>query len=94
MSPREVVDKLNDFLYENYGDNYEGALFCHSYNFAYDSIYFGDILIYHSENNERKFSEDDNEYECLFEYCKKEFYKMAKCLFDLANTLIKNEDSN
>ena len=91
ISPKEAVDMLNDLLYEKYGDNYSGDVFWLKSNYHYNIISFGNITIYHSEDNNREFSEKHNEYECLFEYCKKEFYRITKEMFELATDLIKKD---
>lgn len=65
----KLVEELNDELYDKHDDPEE----CFYYIMAgfVDEIGFGDLTLWHSEDDTRKFSEKKNEYEPLKPHIKK-----------------------
>lgn len=76
----EIVDKLNDMIWGENAEHEENfdVSFSYKYNTTYEQIYFEDILIWCSNNEERTFIEDINDYEDLYTFCVKKFYEISK----------------
>ena len=62
----EIVDELNETLPEN-----AEQFFSFTYLSYWVAISFGDIQLWDSENDDREFDEDKNEYKPLLPYLKK-----------------------
>ena len=84
----EVVDTLNDkIMGEDWVQNL-GHCFVLQYSTYYAQILFNDIVMWCSENDEREYNEDKDEFEPLLKYIKKVFtYKLQEIyqLNDLIN---------
>lgn len=72
---KEMVGKLNDRLFE-IDDEYES---CNSFIYSScghcESILFGDTLLWNSEDDDREYNEETNEYEDLKTFVVKQFNK-------------------
>ena len=69
----DIVEKLNQWIYEKYDDPYNQFGVCsNGYMIA---VEFNRECIWDSENDEREFYEDINEYEDLETHIKLEFNK-------------------
>lgn len=89
MKPIEVVDKLNELIWGENAEHTENFHLYFSYNYytTYEQIMFEDMVLWCSENDERSFNEEINDYEDLLQFCKRQFcYKGNKML--ILNKLI------
>lgn len=68
----KVVDELNELLPEG-TVHYFGLVYA-SY---WTAITFGEIQLWCSENDDREFNEDENDWEPLLPYLKKQFCKIG-----------------
>jgi len=59
----QIVNELNQELYEKNGEVELEDNFYYSTDGDVDAILFGDKVLWHSENDDRKFIEDKNDYE-------------------------------
>lgn len=89
-----VVDELNTLIWGNEAENEENLhlSFEYYYNSLYEKIKYNGIELWSSEDELRDFSEEKQEYEDLFEFCKKEFFRMTEKMVNLSNLI--NEKSN
>jgi hypothetical protein len=81
-----AIDTLNDELYKAHGDNYD-----YEREYAYTTngnmllIHFGEILIHNSEDDDRDWIEDKDDYEPAIPYLKRmlarEVNKILECVF-------------
>lgn len=85
----DVVDKLNDSLWGEevlHEENFHQT-FSYRYYSTFEQIYYNDILIWCSENEEREWLEENNDYEDLYFFCRKRFSQEMNDLIRL-NTLV------
>ena len=77
----EIVRELNTELYERFGE------FEHNFSYAtngfVDCITFNDHLIWDSENDEREWLDDKNEYEPFIPFLKRVFNEYADSIMEL-----------
>jgi len=66
----ELVGELNDEMYNIHGDDTMEQWFYTSSGYI-DIIGFGDIVLWNSEDNERKWIEKKNDYEPMIPFLKK-----------------------
>lgn len=77
----EVVDALNEILFD---ENLEAEFYFSLETTTYFSaIKFMDYVLWCSENDERKYIEEIDDYEPLLGFCQKEFNKYADRLHKL-----------
>ena len=90
MKPIEIVDTLNDLIWGENAEHEENFHLCFSYHYytTYEQITFEDIVLWCSENDEREFNEETNEYEDLLQFCKRQFCLIGNKMLTL-NKLIK-----
>lgn len=86
----EVLEELNDWIFETYGENYNGWMFELRTNLYSDYIYFGEMLLWYNDNDGREFNEEKNDYEPLVPFIKKKLKerinKTNKLFEDEGNT--------
>ena len=71
-----IVGKLNSRLYDNHGNtDYFYSLSSTGYC---NLIFFGDVMLWSSEDDMRKFDEKTGEYEDMEKFLKKELKKIGK----------------
>ena len=90
MKPIEVVDALNDLIWgvdAEHKENFDMS-FSYHYNTICERIMFEDIVLWCSENDEREFIEEINDYEDLLQFCKKQFCLIGNKML-IINKLIK-----
>lgn len=92
-NPKEVVDELNSLIWGKDAEHEENFPLCFEYRYStyYEAIYYNDLLLWHSEIEEREFDEELNDYTDLLVYCKKEFCKIGNQMLIL-NKLIKGNE--
>ena len=69
----QVVDELNNLLWKKYQE--EEFQFKFSSNGYYNAILFNDYMLWYSDEDDREFNEETNDYEPLKEFIIKEFNK-------------------
>ena len=84
----EVVEKINDELYEKYSNNLENMPvvsitflgYCTYINLIIPSVNWvmPEFLLYDSENEDRIFYEKSGKYETYYKYIKRKFLKIKK----------------
>lgn len=89
MTPKEVVDELNDLIW-NEKTEYYNLSFSYRYCTTYEAIYFEEYLLWCSEDDERKWIEDKQDYEDLLQYCKRKFSEFGDTISNL-NLLLNKE---
>ena len=89
MKPIEVVDKLNELIWGEDAEHEENfdVCFYYIYRTDYEQIYFMEHLLWCSENEEREWKEENNDYEDLFQFCKRQFCNIGNRMLIL-NKLI------
>lgn len=78
MNYLKLVEELNEELYDKHGD-VEGQFFFMANGYI-DIIGFGDITLWHSEDDDRKFIEKKDDYEPLKPYIKRKLKEYGKLL--------------
>jgi len=93
MKPIEVVDKLNELIWgEGAGHEENFHLnFLYEYGTTFESIKFENFTLWCSANEERCWSEENQDYEDLLQYCITEFCKIGNNMLIL-NKLLKDND--
>lgn len=74
----ELINELNEELYDKHGEVEEHFFF--TTNGFIDLIGFGDITIWNSEDDGRKWIEKNNDYEPMKPFIKRELKKYLKKL--------------
>lgn len=82
MGYLEIVQELNSELYDNH--RYEGEQFFYTANGFVDIIGFGNILLWHSEDDDRERVEEENDYEPMKPFIKRKLRDYAKNLTKLS----------
>ena len=77
----KAIDNLNQELFDNHREEY--ARFNIRCNDAYWIVYFDEIPICNSENDERNFDNDANEYEDIKIHIKRKFNEYVDMLVAL-----------
>lgn len=88
MSPRkliDVIDDLNEELFHKVGE--EEISFSIGTNGACHFVEFGSILLWNSEDDERIFIEENNEYEPMNLFLKRQLIKYSSHLNSIAHKL-------
>lgn len=67
----EIVRELNVELYEIHNEEYQS--FSYMSNGYYDAVYFEEHVLWDSENDNREFIEETNDYEPFLPFIKREF---------------------
>jgi hypothetical protein len=75
----DIVNELNDNLYKIFGDDIE-YFFSYETNGYIDVILFGDHILWNSDNDDRMFIEEKNDYEPLSPFIKKQFNQYVDML--------------
>lgn len=81
----DLVDDLNEELYNKFGDDLNTYYYYTSYGFV-DEIGFGKVSLWDSENDDRNFLEDKNDYEPLKPFIKKQLTESGKVLMKYSRT--------
>jgi hypothetical protein len=81
-----AVETLNEEIYEVYGDDYHYEReYSYTTNGSVFLVHFGEILIHNSEDDDREWIEEKNEYEPAVPYLKRmlkrECNKIMECDF-------------
>lgn len=83
MDYLKLVEELNQEIYEKHGYT-EEQFFLTANGFIY-ILGFGDITLWHSEDDDRKWIEKKNDYEPMKPFIKRKLKKYAKRLSVLAS---------
>jgi len=83
MDYLKLVEELNQDIYDKHGETEEQFFF--TTNGFVDIIGFGDITLWHSENDDRKWIEKKNDYEPIKPFIKRELKKYGKKLTVLSS---------
>ena len=68
----DIIETLNNGLYEKFGDNsIIEYLYSFSSNGYHCTISLGEVLLYNSMEDDRDFDEDKNDYEDILVYVKR-----------------------
>jgi hypothetical protein len=80
MKPIEVVDELNDLIWGKNAEHEENFHlgFTYVYGTTFEVIQLENFILWNSENEERCWSEENQDYEDLLVYCIKEFNDLNK----------------
>ena len=91
MNPKEVVDELNNLIWGDNAEHEENFSFSFSYryNTTSEAIFFEDLLLWCSENEERDWVEGMEDYEDLFMFCIKQFSSINSDRQKLCNLINK-----
>lgn len=89
MKPIEVVDALNDLIWGKDAEHEENfhLAFTYVYSTTSEVIQFGDSILWNSEDEDRCWLEELNDYEDLLQYCIKEFNDLNKTIKSLNKLL-------
>lgn len=77
----EIADELNQEMYEKHGEINDQ--FYYNTNGNIDMFGFGDTMLWCSEDDDRVFIEDDNDYEDFKHFITKKFNKWIKSMNNL-----------
>ena len=77
----EIIKELNEELWENHGVDIN--YFVYSTEGNIDIIEFMDVHLWYSENDERTFNEEADNYEPLLPYIKAKFNEYADLIYKL-----------
>lgn len=69
MKYKDLAEYINFYLYDNHKELIDLGICCEYRSIGYqDYFYFLDIVIWDSDNDEREYNEEIDEYESLEEY--------------------------
>lgn len=71
MNFRDVISELNGELFEKFGDTEMD--FGYTTNGYVDVVTFDDVVLWHSENDDREFDEEKNDWEPFEPFIKRKF---------------------
>ena len=83
MNYLKLVEELNQEIYDKHGETEEQ--FFYTTNWCVAVIGFGDIILWNSEDDRRKWIEKKNDYEPIKPFIKRELKKYGKRLTVLAS---------
>lgn len=80
MRPIEVVDALNELIWGKDAEHEKNfhLSFTYVYGTTFESILFEEHVLWCSENEERCWSEENQDYEDLLQYCIGKFKELSK----------------
>jgi len=85
----EIIDNLNTSIWGEDAEHEEN--FEHAFNYTYfgsgEMISFDDIPLWKSNDDEREWIEELNEYEDLENFCKKQFIILSEKILTLKNLI-------
>lgn len=89
LTPSEVVDTLNNLIWGQNAEHEENFDFYFSYRYStgHEQIYFEDKLLWCSENEEREFIEELNDYEDLLQFCIRQFCLIGNKMLKLYSSI-------
>ena len=83
MDYLKLVEELNQYIYDKHGETEEQFFFMA--NGFIDILGFGDITLWHSEDDDRKWIEKNNVYEPMKPFILKKLKNYGKSLTVLAS---------
>jgi len=88
---KQIVDNLNYKIWGEDADYEENFQYSFSFQYAtsWESILFQDNVLWHSENDEREWLKENNDYEDLEKFYIKQFCKLGNELLILNKLLLK-----
>jgi len=83
----EIIDNLNTSIWGEEGENEENFEYNFNYRYytSFELIFFDDILLWNSNNDEREWIEELDDYEDLEEFIKKEYCKLSEKMLTFKN---------
>lgn len=81
MKYSDIAEKVNYYIYENHNELVEFGVCCEYASLGYQDMFiFLDIVIWDSDNDERYWDEEIEEYEPLDKYVVKQINKVCSLL--------------